>query len=77
MPQVMVRHLAGAFTREQQNRLMDDILEAFVRAGGEGLRPHVNITIEEVADGLWSAGGEKLTIAAVEARRRARLESGK
>ena len=72
MPQVMVRHLAGVFTRDQQNQLMDDILDAFVRIGGEGIRPNVNITIEEVADGLWSAGGQKLTIAAIKARRRSR-----
>ncbi len=72
MPQVMVRHLAGVFTREQQARLMDDILEAFVRIGGEGIRPHVNITIEEVASGLWNAGGEVLTIDAIEARRKQR-----
>lgn len=72
MPQVMVRHLAGAFTREQQNQLMDEILDAFARIGGEGIRPNVNITVEEVADGLWSAGGQKLTLAAIEERRRAR-----
>ena len=72
MPQVMVKHLAGVFTREQQTRLMDDILEAFVRIGGEGIRPNVNITIEEVASGLWNAGGEVLTIEAIDARRKRR-----
>jgi len=76
MPQVMVRHLAGVFTRQQQNQLMDDILEAFVRIGGEGIRPTVNITVEEVADGLWSVGGMKLTIEEIEARRKARREAG-
>lgn len=77
MPQVMVRHLAGVFSREQQNQLMDDILEAFVRIGGEGIRANVNITVEEVADGLWSAGGQKLTIEAIEARRRLRSSTHK
>jgi phenylpyruvate tautomerase PptA (4-oxalocrotonate tautomerase family) len=76
MPQVMVRHLAGVFTRQQQVQLMDDILEAFVRIGGEGIRPTVNITVEEVADGLWSVGGTKLTIEEIEARRKARKEAG-
>ena len=69
MPQVMVRHLAGAFTREQQTQLMADMVEAFVRIGGEGIRPNVNVTIEEVASGLWSAGGHLLTIEEIEARR--------
>jgi phenylpyruvate tautomerase PptA (4-oxalocrotonate tautomerase family) len=76
MPQVMVRHLAGVFTRQQQVQLMDDILEAFVRIGGEGIRPTVNVTVEEVADGLWSVGGTKLTIEEIEARRKARREAG-
>jgi phenylpyruvate tautomerase PptA (4-oxalocrotonate tautomerase family) len=76
MPQVMVRHLAGVFTRQQQIQLMDDILEAFVRIGGEGIRPTVNVTVEEVADGLWSVGGVKLTIEEIQARRKARREAG-
>lgn len=76
MPQVMVRHLAGVFTREQQNQLMDDIVAAFVRIGGEGIRPTVNVTVEEVADGLWSVGGTKLTIAEIEKRRAERRAAG-
>jgi phenylpyruvate tautomerase PptA (4-oxalocrotonate tautomerase family) len=76
MPQVMVRHLAGVFTRQQQIQLMDDILEAFVRIGGEGIRPTVNVTVDEVASGLWSVGGTKLTIEEIEARRKARREAG-
>lgn len=75
MPQVMVRHLAGVFSREQQTRLMEDMIEAFVRIGGEGIRPNVNVTIEEVASGLWSAGGHVLTIEGIEARRRQRTDS--
>lgn len=75
MPQVMVRHLAGAFTREQQTQLMAEMIEAFVRVGGEGIRPNVNVTIEEVASGLWSAGGHVLTIQEIEERRRQRSES--
>ena len=69
MPQIMVRHVAGAFTREQQTQLMADMIEAFVRIGGEGIRANVNVTIEEVASGLWSAGGHILTIEEIEARR--------
>ena len=76
MPQVMVRHLAGVFTREQQTQLMADMIEAFVRIGGEGIRPNVNVTIEEVASGLWNAGGKVLTIEEIEARRQQRQGSG-
>ena len=76
MPQVMVRHLAGVFTREQQTQLMQDMIDAFVRIGGEGIRPNVNVTIEEVASGLWSAGGHILTIEEIEQRRRDRAKGG-
>lgn len=75
MPQVMVRHLAGVFTREQQVQLMQDMIEAFVRIGGEGIWPHVNVTIEEVASGLWSSGGQILTLEEIAARRKQRTEN--
>jgi len=44
--------------------------------GGEGIRPTVNVTVEEVADGLWSVGGTKLTIAEIERRRAERRAAG-
>jgi 4-oxalocrotonate tautomerase len=72
MPVITVQHLAGAFTRQQQNELMKDITEAVVRQGGEGIRPATIVVITEVADGLWSYGGNALTLAEVETRRKAR-----
>lgn len=75
MPVVTVQHLAGAFTRQQQHELMKDIADAFVRQGGEGIRPVTVVVINEVADGLWSYGGNALTLAEVEARRKARAVS--
>jgi phenylpyruvate tautomerase PptA (4-oxalocrotonate tautomerase family) len=72
MPFVSVQHLAGAFTRDQQTELIRDITEAFVRQGGEGIRPSVHITIAEIASGLWGSGGKTLTIEEVERRRAAR-----
>ncbi|BBQ03557.1 hypothetical protein BSFA1_86850 (plasmid) [Burkholderia sp. SFA1] len=75
MPFVNVQHLAGAFTREQQLAIMEDIVAAFVRQGGEGIRPGTIVTISEVADGLWSVGGQSLTMKEVERRRAARAAS--
>jgi 4-oxalocrotonate tautomerase len=72
MPFVNVQHLSGAFTRDQQVELIRDITEAFVRQGGEGIRPNVHIAISEIADGLWGTGGVSLTIEEVDRRRAAR-----
>jgi phenylpyruvate tautomerase PptA (4-oxalocrotonate tautomerase family) len=72
MPIVTVQHLAGAFTREQQVRLMQDIVEAVVRQGGEGIRNATTVTVSEVADGLWCNGASFLTLDEIERRRAAR-----
>jgi len=72
MPFVNVQHMAGVFTRDQVHALIADITEAYVRIGGEGIRPHVTVVVNEVADGYWGAGGEIKTIASVEAARAAR-----
>ncbi|QWW72546.1 tautomerase family protein [Rhizobium sp. WYJ-E13] len=77
MPFISVQHLAGAFTSEQQRALIADITEAFVRQGGEGIRPAVHMTITEIASGLWATGGTPLTIEEVRARRKARAASTK
>jgi 4-oxalocrotonate tautomerase len=74
MPFINVQHLAGAFTIKQQEELIKDITEAFVRQAGEGIRPNVHMTITEIASGLclWASGGKPLTIEEVKARRAAR-----
>ncbi|QSY97885.1 tautomerase family protein (plasmid) [Rhizobium bangladeshense] len=75
MPFISVQHLSGAFTPEQQKALIEDITAAFVRQGGEGIRPAVHMTITEIASGLWASGGKPLTIEEVRARREAREAS--
>ncbi|MFK4258440.1 tautomerase family protein [Agrobacterium tumefaciens] len=69
MPFINIQHLAGAFTSEQQRALIADITEAFVRQGGEGIRPAVHMSITEIRSGLWASGGHPLTIEEVQARR--------
>lgn len=75
MPFVSVRLCEGAFTREQHQQLIRDITDAFVRMGGEGLRPSVNVVVDEVADGLWGSGGQILDLQAIERVRSARAAS--
>ena len=75
MPFVNVQHMAGVFTAEQQHALIRDITDAYVRIGGEGIRPHVTVVINEVADGAWGSGGEVKTIASVSAERAQRAQT--
>ena len=77
MPQVNVKMLEGAFTLEQQQTLIEDIHLAFQKIGGDVIRTHVHIVVEEIKSGLWSAGGTFLTTEVIEARRRARLAAKK
>ncbi len=76
MPFIHVQHLAGSFTKEQQQTLINEITEVFVRQGGEGIRPAVNVAITEVASGLWGVGGHALTTEEIERRRAARKAAG-
>ncbi len=69
MPFVSVHHMEGVFTEEQRHSLIRDITEAYVRIGGEGIRPNVTVVINEVADGSWGEGGGVKTIATIEAVR--------
>ena len=76
MPIVNVKVLAGAFTHSQRAAMIDGITDAMVRVGGEGMRPSVQVLVEEVPNGLWGIGGMKLTIEEIEARRKARSGNG-
>ena len=69
MPFVNVQHMAGTFTPDQCRALIRDMTEAYVKIGGEGIRPHVTVVVNEVADGLWGIGGTVKTLATVEADR--------
>lgn len=69
MPFVNVQHMAGVFSEDQVHALIRDITEAYVRIGGEGIRPNVTVVVNEVADGYWGTGGAVKTIATVQAAR--------
>jgi 4-oxalocrotonate tautomerase len=72
MPFVEVKVLEGVFDAAQKQGLIHDITEAFVRAGGAGIRPNVVVAIQEIQSGLWGHGGEVLTKELIESRRAAR-----
>jgi 4-oxalocrotonate tautomerase len=77
MPIVNVKVLAGAFSVEQRAAMIDEITDAMVKVGGEGMRPMVHVLVEEVPSGMWGIGGAKLTSEEIAERRRLRaLRSG-
>jgi 4-oxalocrotonate tautomerase len=76
MPIVNVKVLAGAFSGEQKNAMIDEITDAMVRIGGDGIRPAVHVLVEEVASGMWGIGGAKLTSEEIAERRRRRAVKG-
>jgi 4-oxalocrotonate tautomerase len=74
MPIVTVKVLQGAFSFEQEQQMITDITAVFARIGGEGIRPNVQVLVEEVKSGLWGIGGNKLTREEIEARRAQRAK---
>lgn len=72
MPVVIVHHMEGAFDRQQQAELIHDITKAFVKQGGDGIRPSMQVVINEHADGLWGVGGTVITIDEIYRRREER-----
>lgn len=69
MPIVSVKVLAGAFSKQQKEQLIDGITDIFAAVGGEGIRPNVAVLVEEIESGMWGIGGHKLTIGEIEERR--------
>ena len=76
MPIVNVKVLAGAFSTAQKQSMIDDITDAIVRIGGDGIRPNVQVLVEDIQSGMWGIGGKKLTTEEIEARRKERAAKG-
>jgi 4-oxalocrotonate tautomerase family enzyme len=76
MPIVTVKVLAGAFSEDQRHAMIDEITQAVVKVGGDGIRPSVHVLVEEVPSGMWGIGGARLTTEEIMARRRQRSASG-
>ena len=76
MPFVDIRVLEGAFSRDQLQDVIRGVTDVIVRAGGEGIRPNVVVSVTETKSGLWGHGGTPLTIEMVEARRAERAKAG-
>ncbi len=63
MPIVTIKVLDGVFSRDDQESMIDAVTDAMCSVGGEGMRPAVQVLVEEVPDGRWGIGGGKLRAA--------------
>ena len=61
MPFIDVKIIEGVLDDAQKQRLIAELAEAVVRAGGEGLRPMTRCAIQEIRSGLWGVAGKPLT----------------
>lgn len=76
MPIVSVKVLDGAFTDAQKHAMIDEITNAMVKIGGDGIRPAVHVLVEVIPSGMWGIGGGRLTREEIEERRRQRAARG-
>ena len=72
MPIVNIKVLEGAFTDQQKHAMIDEITNAMVKVGGEGMRPAIHVLVEDIASGMWGIGGNVLTKEEIAERRRQR-----
>lgn len=64
-----LRLIAKSFSAAEVRCLMRDLTEVVVAIGGEELRPHVAVIVEEVGSHCWSEGGYPLAADDVRALR--------
>jgi 4-oxalocrotonate tautomerase len=74
MPIVTIKLMEGVFDKQTQEAMIDAVTDALCAVGGEGMRPAMNVLVEEVADGRWSVGGQTLRTQEILARRKQRGE---
>lgn len=67
MPLVTIDVIRDAFTTEQKHSIIEKVTEAMVAVEGESMRPVTWVKINEIAQGDWAIGGQRLNAAAVHA----------
>lgn len=61
MPIINVKVIENFFTKEQKDRLGEELTNAFCKATfGEAVRPYIYTVIEEVKEGQWFLAGHPL-----------------
>lgn len=67
MPLVTIDVIKDVFSAEQKNQLIDNVTEAMVSVEGEAMRPVTWVRINEIEQGDWAIGGQRLGAADVHA----------
>jgi 4-oxalocrotonate tautomerase len=61
VPLIQVKVIEGVFTGPQKREIVERLSEAMIEVAGESMRRITWCTVEEVAGGEWSIGGQSLT----------------
>jgi 4-oxalocrotonate tautomerase len=68
---IQVTVIAGVFTAQQKEEIIERLTDAMVTIEGENMRQATWCVVEEVASGEWGVGGRSLTADDVRALARA------
>ena len=71
-----VKLIAESFGTTEVRRLMRDLTEATVKVGGEELRPHITVVVDEIGSHRWAEGGYPLAADDVRALRESVSRAG-
>jgi len=67
MPLVTIDVIKDVFTPQQKQSLIEKVTDAMVAVEGEAMRPVTWVKINEIEQGDWAIGGQRLNAAAVHA----------
>jgi 4-oxalocrotonate tautomerase len=67
MPLVTIDIIKDVFSADQKKDLIEKVTEAMIAVEGEALRPVTWVKLNEVEQGDWAVGGQRLNAAAVHA----------
>ncbi|MFN9497077.1 MAG: tautomerase family protein [Erythrobacteraceae bacterium] len=67
MPLVTIDVIKDVFTPDQKRQLIDNVTEAMIAVEGEAMRPVTWVRINELGQGDWAIGGQRLSAADVHA----------
>ena len=72
MPLVTIDIIKDVFTADEKKDLIEKVTDAMVAVEGEELRPVTWVKLNEIEQGDWGIGGQRLNAAAVHAMRAGR-----
>lgn len=67
MPLVTIDVIKDAFTPDQKKAIIEKVTDAMIAVEGEAMRPVTWVKINEIEQGDWAIGGQRLNAAAVHA----------